>query len=71
MTMNVGDVVNIMKYKGGYWKGEITSVSDRYNETMKYQQPIAIVRGIGNPGLAAVMEKDLRREDEEWFEVRK
>lgn len=74
--MKLGDIVNILAPGGGYWKGEITEISDRITHTykdgskavMEYSKPIAIVHAIKGTGYALVNATDIEMRGREWFE---
>ena len=70
MTVKIDDTVNVMEYGGGYWKGIITNITDRYNDKIIYTQPIATVNGIDNTRHAVMMESNLEFKDGEWWEMK-
>ena len=66
--MEEGDIVNIRNCSGGHWRGEITTISEGW-ENLPYSHPIATIHEINGPGYAVVMEHDLSHEDGEYWEI--
>ena len=67
--MKIGDVVNIKKQGGGYWKGQVTDISEGYNEDIGFIHPISTINEINGPGHAVITEKDLKFENGEYSEL--
>ena len=70
MTMKIGDTVNIIKYGGGHWKGKITNIVDRYNDSLIYPTRVVQVDGGNGISSATMDETNFEFKDGEWWEVR-
>jgi hypothetical protein len=74
--MKNGDIVNIKKQHGGFWKGKVVKILDKWEHklnngkvlTVPYTQPIMSVKEINGIGSATLMESNLEFRDGEYWE---